>query len=86
MLQRYRDGDVNTVALDLPAEHAGQARRGCSSTTDIRRPFRRSRWRASSDAISVFDHESNAIPPRIEASDDGAELPQGCGHSLQQHR
>ncbi len=35
------DGDVNTVALDLPVERAAAMKRGCSSTTAIRRRFRR---------------------------------------------
>ena len=64
------DGDVNTVALDLPA-----------STPDkdswVQFDYGHSQaiqavtLASLNDSISVFDHESNAVPPFIEDGDDG---------------
>ncbi len=64
------DGDVNTVALDLPAETPGK---DAWVEFDYGHPqtIQAVTLASLSDAISVFDHESNAIPARIEASDDG---------------
>jgi hypothetical protein len=65
------DGDVNTVALELPAESEGnepwvQFDYGHPQTIQA------VTLASLDDAISVFDHDSDAIPPRLEASDDGA--------------
>jgi hypothetical protein len=64
------DGDVNTVALDLPAGGAGgeswvQFDYGHPQTIQA------VTLASLGDMISVFDHESSEVPPRIEASDDG---------------
>jgi alpha-L-rhamnosidase len=63
------DGDVNTVALDLPAS----APTGAAWVLfDYGHPqtIRAVTLASLNDAISVFDHDSNALPPWIEASDD----------------
>jgi alpha-L-rhamnosidase len=64
------DGDVNTVALELSAEGP---KADAWVLFDYGHPqtIQAITLVSLSDAISVFDHESNAIPPRIEASDDG---------------
>lgn len=64
------DGDVDTVALDLPASEQGKE--GWVQF-DYGHPQEVQAVTLASigDAISVFDHQSNAIPPRLEASDDG---------------
>jgi alpha-L-rhamnosidase/Glycosyl hydrolases family 2, sugar binding domain len=64
------DGDVNAVALDLPAEAPGH---DAWIEFDYGHPqmIQAVTLASLNDAISVFDHESNAIPARIEASDDG---------------
>jgi hypothetical protein len=64
------DGDVETVAVDLPASEPG--REGWVQF-DYGHPqmIQAVTLASLGDAISVFDHESNAIPPRLEASDDG---------------
>ena len=64
------DGDVNTIALDLPAESAGH---DAWVDFDYGHPqtIQAVTLASLNDAISVFDHESPAIPARIEASDDG---------------
>jgi hypothetical protein len=64
------DGDVNTVALDLPAAIAPGA-------AWVQFDYGRAQTiqavtvASLNDAISVFDHDSNAVPLRIEAGDDG---------------
>jgi len=64
------DGDVNTVVLDLPASEPGKEG---WVLFDYGHPqaIQAVTLASMNDAISVFDHESNAVPPRIEASDDG---------------
>ncbi len=64
------DGDVNTVALDLPAEAPG-ADAWVEFDYGHPRTIQAVTLASLGDAISVFDHESKALPPRIEASDDG---------------
>ncbi len=59
------DGDVSTVALDLPAQAWVQFDYGHPQTIQA------VTLAALNDAISVFDHDSDAIPPDIESSDDG---------------
>ena len=67
------DGDVNTVALDLTPGAAGmeswvQFDYGHPQTIQAA-------TLASLDGIiSVFDHESSAVPPHIDASDDGTQF------------
>jgi hypothetical protein len=70
------DGDVSTVALDLPVSTPGPA--GAPGVEawvlfDYGHPqaIQAVTLASLNDAISVFDHESPAIPPRLEASDDG---------------
>ena len=77
------DGDVNTVALELPAGAPGSE---AWVQFDYGHPQRIQAvtLAALDEMISVFDHESNDIPPRLEASDDGRELSQGCRYSAQQ--
>ena len=64
------DGDVNTVALELPAEA-----RGADAWVEFEyghpQTIQAVTLASLGDAISVFDHDSKAIPPRLEASDDG---------------
>ena len=64
------DGDVNTVALDLSMDTAPSA---AWVQFDYGRPqtIQAVTLASLNDAISVFDHESNAAPPFIESSDDG---------------
>ena len=64
------DGDVNTVALDLPAETQDH---DAWVEFDYRQPqtIQAATLASLNDQISVFDHESKEIPPRLEASDDG---------------
>jgi hypothetical protein len=65
------DGDVDAVALDLPA-----AAPGADSWIqfDYGHPqlIQAVTLACPDDMISVFDHEGAAIPPRLEASEDGA--------------
>jgi len=71
------DGDVNTVALELaPAQQGSEA----WVQFDYGHPQKiQSMTLASLDgAISVFDHDSNNIPPWIESSDDGTEFHKLC--------
>ena len=77
------DGDVNTVALDLPASKPGNE---AWVQFDYGHPqtIQAVTLASLDDAISVFDHASNAIPPRLEASDDGVNFPQSGGYSFQQ--
>ncbi|MGB7264253.1 MAG: glycosyl hydrolase [Terracidiphilus sp.] len=64
------DGDVATVAVDLPASEPGKE--GWVQF-DYGHPQEIQAVTLASlgDAISVFDHESDAIPPRLDSSDDG---------------
>src|SRR5580658_1645541 len=64
------DGDVSTVALDLPASTQGNE---SWVEFDYGHPqmIQSVTLASLTDAISVFDHESPAIPARLEASDDG---------------
>ncbi len=63
------DGDVSTVALDIPAGTAGQE---AWVQFDYGHPQTiQAVTLASLDEISVFDHDSGAVPPRLEAGDDG---------------
>ena len=67
------DGDVNTVALELPSGAPGgeawvQFDYGHPETIQA------ITLATLDDMISVFDHESSDVPPRIEASDDGAQF------------
>ena len=64
------DGDVSNVALDLPASAAGNE---AWVEFDYGHPqtIQAVTLASLGEAISVFDHESPAIPPRLEASDDG---------------
>ncbi len=64
------DGDVNTSALDLPAETPEQ---NAWVLFDFGHPqsIQAVTLASLNDAISVFDHDSSAIPPYLEASDDG---------------
>jgi hypothetical protein len=64
------DGDVNTVALELPAATPG----GESWVQfDYGRPqtIQAVTIASADDTISVWDHESGAIPQHLDASDDG---------------
>ena len=65
------DCDVNSVALDLPMDAPPSA---AWVQFDYGHPqtIRAVTLASLNDAISVFDHESNAAPPFIESSDDGA--------------
>src|ERR1700733_13996335 len=64
------DGDVNSVALDLPAAAAPG---GEWVQFDYGHPQAIQALTVASlnDTISVFDHDSNAVPAFIEAGDDG---------------
>ena len=64
------DGDVNTVALDLPVDTAPNA---AWVQFDYGHPqtIQAATLASLNDAIGVFDHDSNAPPPFIEAGDDG---------------
>ena len=64
------DGDVNTVALDLPDGEAGKE---AWVQFDYGHPqaIQAVTLASLNDSISVFDQEGNAVFPRIEASDDG---------------
>jgi hypothetical protein len=64
------DGDVNTVALDLPASAPG---RESWLEFDYGHPqtIQAVTLASLNDSISVFDHQTAAIPPYLEASDDG---------------
>ncbi len=69
------DGDVSAVALDLPASTLGNESTSGESWVefDYGHPqmIQAVTLASLGEAISVFDHESLAIPPRLEASDDG---------------
>jgi hypothetical protein len=64
------DGDVETTALDLPA---GPAHSESWVQFDYGHPqtIQAVTLACPTDTISVFDHDSTDIPPRLEASDDG---------------
>jgi hypothetical protein len=64
------DGDVSTVAIDLPASTQNSE---SWVEFDYGHPqaIQAVTLASLNDAISVFDHDSPAIPPRLEASDDG---------------
>ncbi len=64
------DGDVNTVALDLPV---GEPPSEAWVQFDYGHPqtIQAVTLASLNDAISVFDHESKAALARLEASDDG---------------
>jgi hypothetical protein len=64
------DGDVNTVALELPAP-APDADAWVAFDYGHPQTIQAVTLASLGDAISVFDHDSKAVPPRIEASDDG---------------
>src|SRR5581483_2754745 len=59
------DGDVNTAALELPAEGWVQFDYGHPQIIQA------VTLASLDDAIIVFDHDNDAVPPRLEASDDG---------------
>ncbi len=64
------DGDVNSVALDLPEAAATGA---AWVQFDYGHPQMIQAVTVASlnDAISVFDHDGNAVPAFVEAGDDG---------------
>ena len=64
------DGDVSTVALDLPASTPGNE---SWVEFDYGHPqmIQAVTLASLNEAISVFDHQSLAVPPYLEASDDG---------------
>ena len=64
------DGDVNTVALDLPIEASPNA---AWVQFDYGHPqtIQAITLASLTDGISVFDHAGNAVPPFLESSDDG---------------
>jgi hypothetical protein len=69
-LAALSDGDVNTEALDLPAKAPGgeswvQFDYGHPQTIQA------VTLASLDDTLSIFDHGSTEIPPRLEASDDG---------------
>jgi hypothetical protein len=71
------DGDVNTVAIDLPAAAPGAEPDSPSWVEfDYGHPqlIQAVTLACPDDMISVFDHESGAVPPRLEASDDGTQF------------
>ncbi len=69
-LAALSDGDVSTVALDLPASTAGNEA-WIEFDYGHPQPIQAVTLASLNDAISVFDHESPALPPYLEASDDG---------------
>ena len=64
------DGDVNAVALDLPASEQGRED-WVKFDYGMPQTIQAVTLASLGDAISVFDHDSDAIPPLVEASDDG---------------
>ena len=64
------DGDVETVALDLPA---GPAQSDSWVQFDYGHPqtIQAATLACPTDMISVFDHDTSDASPRLEASDDG---------------
>lgn len=69
-LPALSDGDVEQVALDLPT---GPARSESWVQFDYGHPqtIQAVTLACPSDMISVFDHDTGDIAPRLEASDDG---------------
>jgi hypothetical protein len=69
-LPALSDGDVSTVALDLPASSPGHE---SWVEFDYGHPqaIQAVTLASLNEAISVFDHESPALPPYLEASGDG---------------
>ncbi|MFP5249887.1 MAG: glycosyl hydrolase, partial [Acidobacteriota bacterium] len=69
-LPALADGDVNTVALDLPAEAPGHE---AWVQFDYGHPqaIQAVTLATLGDLSSIFDHGSNVLPPRLEAGDDG---------------
>jgi hypothetical protein len=68
------DGDVNTVAIDLPASapgHESWILFDYGAVYGNSQMIQAVTLASLNDAISVFDHESPAIPPYLEASGDG---------------
>jgi hypothetical protein len=67
------DGDVEQVALDLPS---GQVRSESWVQFDYGHPqtIQAVTLACPSDMISVFDHDTGDIAPRLEASDDGVQF------------
>ena len=66
------DGDVNTVALELPA--SGGSEPWVQFDYGHPQTIQAVTLAALDGMISVFDHESNDVPPCIEASDDGTQF------------
>ncbi|MGD0738939.1 MAG: glycosyl hydrolase, partial [Terracidiphilus sp.] len=64
------DGDVSSVVLDLPASNPGNEG-WVEFDYGHLQTIQAVTLASLNDAISVFDHESPAIPPYLEASDDG---------------
>ena len=64
------DGDVEDAAIDLPAGKGGSE---AWVEFDYGHPqtIRAVTLACPEETISVFDHDTNAIPPRLEAGDDG---------------
>ncbi len=60
------DGDVNTVALDLPAAVAPSAA-WVQFDYGHAQTIQAVTVASLNDAISVFDHDSNAVPAFVEA-------------------
>jgi len=69
-LAALSDGDVSTVALELPASTPGNE---AWIEFDYGHPqaIQAVTLASLNEAISVFDHDSPAVPPYLEASDDG---------------
>jgi len=69
-LPALSDGDVASVALDLPASTPGSE---SWVEFDYGHPqmIQAVTLASLNDSISVFDHQSPALPPYLEASDDG---------------
>ena len=67
------DGDVNTVALDLPVSAPGA---DSWVEFDYGHPqlIQAVTLACPDDMISVFDHEGPAVPPYLEASGDGTQF------------
>ena len=75
-LPALSDGDVNTIALDLPASTASnESTPGHESWVEFDyghpQTIQAVTLASLNDAISVFDHQTAAIPPYLEASGDG---------------
>ncbi|HEV2326860.1 MAG TPA: glycosyl hydrolase [Terracidiphilus sp.] len=64
------DGDVEKVALDLPAGAAGDES-WVQFNYGHPQIIQAVTLACPTDTISVFDHDTGDVPPRLEASDDG---------------